>query len=82
MSPLSEEQQAAALAVLRYVSDLFTESPKESFRREDVLVVLNLVQTDPHLFDPAVVARMDQIESEIQSLGRNDAAGRAAGNAA
>ncbi|HFB98302.1 MAG TPA: hypothetical protein ENJ62_04105 [Bryobacterales bacterium] len=82
MSPLSEEQQVAALAVLRYVSDLFTESPKESFRREDVLVVLNLVQNDPHLFDPTTVARMDQIDSEIQSLGRNDAAGRAAGDAA
>ncbi len=82
MSPLSEEQQAAALAVLRYVSDLFTESPKEWFRREDVLVVLNNIGNDPHLFDPALVARMDQIDSEIQSLGRNDAAGRAAGDAA
>jgi len=62
---MTPREQAAALAVLRYVSDLITTVPKKIYTREEVLVILNFIQNDQDLFDPAVVAEMDEIESEI-----------------
>jgi len=62
---MTPREQAAALAVLRYASDLITASPKKVYTREEVLVILNLIQNDQDLFDPAVVAEMDVIENEI-----------------
>ena len=38
-------------ATMEYISDLFTTSPKESFSKADVLVVLNLVRNDPEITD-------------------------------
>jgi len=38
-------------ATMEYISDLFTTSPKDSFSKADVLVVLNLVRNDPEIID-------------------------------
>jgi len=70
---MTPNEQAVALATLRYVADLITVSPKKTYTREELLVLLNLIENDRDLFDPAVVARMDEIESEIQRLGCTDA---------
>jgi hypothetical protein len=38
-------------AMMEYISDLFTTSPKDSFPKADVLVILNLVRNDPEIID-------------------------------
>ncbi len=52
---MNSDEQFAALNVLDYLSDLFTAAGKDSFTRENILVVLNAVKSDPELFDPDVV---------------------------
>ena len=60
-------EQLAAMGVLDYVSDLFTASPRESFSRVEVLVLLNAVRTDPELFAPeAVVAYEEAVHGATQ----------------
>ena len=39
-----------ALAIIDYLSDLFTLSAAEVFSKESVLVALNLVKNDPEIF--------------------------------
>jgi hypothetical protein len=48
-------EQFAALNILDYISALFTAAGKEHFSREDILVVLNTIKSDPEIFDPDVV---------------------------
>lgn len=65
MTRIDPIDQVAALSVLDYVSDLFTSSPRESFSRDEVLVILNAVRNDPEIFDAAVVALWDEETGEI-----------------
>lgn len=52
MKPLTPDEGAlTALSVLDYVSGLFTIAKKETFTRDEILVILNAVQNDPELFD-------------------------------
>jgi len=66
-SPLTPGEQFQALNILEYVSDLFTGSPKETFTREEILVILNCVRNDPEMFDPDVVIAQEQTSSQIDS---------------
>ena len=34
-------------ATVEYIMDLFTGTPKESFSRDEILVILSLVKNDP-----------------------------------
>jgi hypothetical protein len=52
---LSTDDQFAALTILEYLSGLFTGANKETFTRDDVLVIIDCVRSDPELFDPDVV---------------------------
>jgi len=63
---LSGDNQFAAQVVLDYLSDLFTESPREQFSKAEILVVLNEVRNDPDLFDPAVVVAYETAMAEVR----------------
>jgi hypothetical protein len=62
----NRSEQAAAYGVLAYVSDLVTASPRESFSRVDVLVLLNCVQNDRLLFEPEVGIAYGETEEELR----------------
>lgn len=58
MAGFEDDKAAGALAILDYLSDLFTGS-KLTFSREEVLMILNIVKNDPELFRPDDVVRWD-----------------------
>ncbi len=62
---MTPQEQFQALNVLEYVSDLFTGSPRESFTKVEILVILNRIKTDPELFDPDVVEAHSEVVREI-----------------
>jgi hypothetical protein len=64
-SELSPDDQYAALAILDYLTDLFTVSGNETFTRADVLVILDCVRSDEELFDPGVVIAQQQATADI-----------------
>ena len=59
------EEPYAALVILDYLSDLFTASPKETFTREQILLVLNWVINDPELIDPDSVIAYQEATAEV-----------------
>ena len=63
--PLTNQQQFTALTILDYLSDLFTVSPRETFTRESVLLILNSVQNDPNLINPEVLVAYQQVTAGI-----------------
>jgi hypothetical protein len=52
---MSDAEQFTALSVLDTLSDLFTAATRESFTRDEILIVLNSLTDDPDIFDPDVV---------------------------
>lgn len=62
-----KDQELYALLVLDYIRDLLTESPKEQFTRDEILVVLTLVRTDPEMFSPELVAMVDDATREFEA---------------
>lgn len=44
------EQRIGAACMLCYLRDLFTATPRETFTRESILVILEAVSRDPELF--------------------------------
>ena len=50
MMTLNTEQQATGVSVLCFLRDLFTSTPRESFSRDEMLVILKLAVDDPELF--------------------------------
>ena len=66
MSDLTDDQQAAALTVLSYVSDLITNSHRKEFTREELLVIINLARNDPDIFSPEMVVWMDEIDRDLE----------------
>lgn len=64
-SPLTHDEQFQALNVLDYLSDLFTMSPKETFTKVQILIVLNQVKNDPDIFDPQVLIAQQTANAEI-----------------
>lgn len=42
----------AALSIIEYLEDLFAMGGRETYTREQVLVILNAVKNDPDVFDP------------------------------
>ena len=43
---------------------LLTDSPKEIWRREEILVLLETIQRDPELFVPSLLQMLSDIEQE------------------
>ena len=48
------------LPLLRLLEDLFTDSDRETFTRDELLVILNGMKHDPELFDQEVVAEVEE----------------------
>ena len=59
-----EEVQVGAAAMLIFLRDSFTISSKTSFTREDILVMLNLLQSDKDIFTVDLVTLMDEAINE------------------
>lgn len=57
MSPLEQFQ---VLNMMDYLSDLFTASPKETFTRTEILIVLNATRNDTDFIDPDVLIAQQQ----------------------
>jgi hypothetical protein len=57
MPILQEEAAVGAAAFLCYFRDLITVSNKETFRREDILVILEMLSSDDELF-PMGIGRL------------------------
>lgn len=64
--PFDRHEQFAGLCVIGYLEALLTVSPKQSFTRDELLILLNDVKTDPDLFALEVVIAYDQISNETE----------------
>ena len=64
--PFDRHEQFAGLCVIGYLEALLTASPKQSFSRDELLILLNDVKTHPDLFAPEVVIAYDQISNETE----------------
>jgi hypothetical protein len=49
-----------ALAILDLLLGLFTDAGKETFTREEVLLILNWAKNDPEIFSPDLVAAYEE----------------------
>ncbi len=59
MSRLTPEQQTGGLGALDFAADLFGESPREEFTREEVVRVLRDLKRAEGLFDAGVRERYE-----------------------
>ncbi len=51
----SEDEQRLCLGLLDVLSGVFTTAAKDSYTRDEVLIVLDLLRSDTDMFDPLVV---------------------------
>ncbi len=63
-SQLTTDDQFAGLTILEYLSGLFTGAGTDTFTRDQVLVIIDCVRSDPELFDPEVVIAHEQTVPE------------------
>lgn len=56
---LDEELQLGAAAMLMFIRDLFTVSGKDAFTRDEILVLLNMLQNDRDIFTIDIIAVME-----------------------
>lgn len=61
---MDAEEAPAAAAMVCYLRDLFTITPKESFTREEILVLLETVSSDPEIFPCGIGVKMWEMEHE------------------
>jgi hypothetical protein len=55
--PMLDGDYAVGAAILwSYLRDLFTDAGKDVFRREEILVLLDVIQSDPDMFPPDLIA--------------------------
>lgn len=66
---LEPSEAFASLIILDFLSDLFTDSGRETFSRDDILVILNWAKNDPDLFDPDVVLAYELATADIEKEG-------------
>lgn len=59
VQPLEEECQVGAAMLLCVLRDSFTATPREVWRREEILVLLNALQSDPEIFSLDLVSLFD-----------------------
>jgi len=53
-SPMTADEQFQCMNLIEYLLDLFAAANKETFSRDEILIVLNRVSSDPDFFDPEV----------------------------
>ena len=58
--PIDSELQVGAAAMLIYIRDCFTISNKDIYTRDEILVILNLIQNDQYFFSLDLVTLMDK----------------------
>ena len=56
-----------ALLILDYLQELFLASGRETFSKEQVLIALNLVKTDPEIIAPEAVIAYELATEEVQN---------------
>jgi hypothetical protein len=61
---LDEEQATGAALLLCYIRDLLTNSPRENFPREDLLVLLETISRDGELFPNGAGQLVWQLDDE------------------
>jgi len=59
--------QFAALCVLDLLSNLFMESPKQSFHPAQIVDLIGRIRTSPELFSPEALAVNDAVDEEAAS---------------
>lgn len=64
-SPMSPSEQFQALNVLDFLSDLFAAAGKTSFTREEILIILDDVRSDPEMFDRTVVIAQQMATADL-----------------
>jgi hypothetical protein len=62
----NRDSQFGALAILGYLSDLFTAAGKPEFNQVDILIILAKVKEDPDIFDPLVVAEFEERTADVE----------------
>ena len=65
MKKMPEDLQIAAIVVLDYVAILFGSSPRMSFSKDEILVLLNRVKNDPCLFDEDSILKAERLSKEV-----------------
>lgn len=64
--PLDPENQLAGLMVLGYLEELLSASPRESYTKPEMLVILNLLKNDQSVFAPEVLEQYEAICADIE----------------
>ena len=69
MRPALDEDGTAygALLILDYLQELFLASGRETFTKEQVIIALNLVKTDPEIIAPEAVIAYELATEEVQN---------------
>jgi len=62
---MSPGEQFCALNVLDYLSDLFTVAQKNTFTREEILVLIDRVRSDPDLFDRVILIAQQMATADL-----------------
>lgn len=60
---LDDENALGAISILQYVRSLFTTAGKETFAREDILVVIDAIGHDPEIFP---LGAWDLLDSDME----------------
>jgi hypothetical protein len=63
---LEPHDQFVGLAMLGYVEDLLTVSPKESWSKDELLVLLNTIKSDEEMFAPEAMIAYDTLSAEVE----------------
>lgn len=66
---LNGEQAFGAAVLLSYLRSLFTATPKEVFRRDEILVILTSTGRDPEIFQGDTLSLLDMIDSSEHERG-------------
>lgn len=57
---LPEDLQLGAAAMVDYLRSLFTGAGKDIYTRDEILVLLNLIQNDPEIFSMDIIAAFEK----------------------
>jgi hypothetical protein len=66
------ESAHAVLSMLDFLSGLFTEAGKETFTRDELLVILDCVRCDPGLLEPEAVIAFEIATASIEEASASE----------
>jgi len=68
MAMLDEDQATGAAALLCFIRDLVTTAPRDTYSREDLLVLLETISRDAEIFPLGTGQLIWQLEDEEEEL--------------